>query len=209
VLQEDKLVKEKGKPNTTLRRAELITNAEGGFDRKESLGKDFQLDGLSGEAKRRKSRITIFDHPKNSRRARWHVRVWFVRANPSAGHVHPGDKSRRQRETGAGRKLHFRYRLIIHEGGVKTSIFRKCGTSFEIGGTYAHVGFMLLAARPRSEPTGLNSDTVWDVRSVSDARFTKRRQERDLRARLERQDGGTRSSPTSGLTSADGRTIAR
>jgi hypothetical protein len=100
-----------------------ITNAEGQEHEKAVWGKPSDWMDYSGEVEGEKVGITIFDHPANSRRARWHVRGYgLFAANPFGLKVFPGDKSQDGSLTlEPGGTLHFRYRVIIHPGDAKSA----------------------------------------------------------------------------------------
>jgi len=70
----------------------------------------------SGEIDGEKRGIAIFDHPENSRRARWHVRAYgLFAANPFGLSTFTGDKSQNGSVTlEPGGTLRFRYRVVIH-----------------------------------------------------------------------------------------------
>jgi len=119
-LQEDKVIKTKGKPNVTIPGPPgVITNAEGKTSEKEVWGKPSDWCDDSGEINGEKLGIAIFDHPKNSRRARWHVRGYgLFAANPFGQSAFTGDKTQDGSVTlQPGEKLHFQYRVVIHPAG--------------------------------------------------------------------------------------------
>ena len=100
-----------------------ITNAEGAEHEKAVWGKPSNWVDYSGEIEGEKLGITIFDHPENARRARWHVRGYgLFAANPFGLRVFTGDKSQDGAFTlePAG-TLRFRYRLLIHPGDATTA----------------------------------------------------------------------------------------
>lgn len=100
-----------------------IINAEGMEHEKAVWGKPSNWTDYSGEIGGEKPGIAIFDHPENSRRARWHVRAYgLFAANPFGLSTFTGDKS----QDGSVAlepegTLHFRYRVIIHPGGAKSA----------------------------------------------------------------------------------------
>ncbi len=119
-LQEDKVIKTKGKPNVTIPGPPgVISNAEGKTGEKEVWGKPSDWCDYSGEIDGEKLGIAIFDNPKNSRRARWHVRGYgLFAANPFGQSAFTNDKS----QDGSvslkpGEKLDFKYRVVIHPAG--------------------------------------------------------------------------------------------
>jgi hypothetical protein len=100
-----------------------ITNAEGLEREKAVWGKPSNWVDYSGEIGGEKLGIAIFDHPENSRRARWHVRGYgLFAANPFGLSAFTGDKSQDGSVTlEPGGTLHFRYRVIIHPGDAKSA----------------------------------------------------------------------------------------
>jgi hypothetical protein len=119
-LQEDKVIKTKGQPSKTVSGPPgVISNAEGKTGEKEVWGKPSDWADDSGEIDGEKLGVAIFDNPKNSRRARWHVRGYgLFAANPFGLRAFTGDKS----QDGSvsllpGEKLHYKYRVIIHPAG--------------------------------------------------------------------------------------------
>jgi Methane oxygenase PmoA len=119
-LQEDKVIKTRGKPNETVPGPPaVISNADGKTTEKEVWGKPSDWCDDSGEINGEKVGIAIFDHPKNSRRARWHVRGYgLFAANPFGVASLSGDKTQDGSVTlQPGEKLHFRYRVVIHPAG--------------------------------------------------------------------------------------------
>ncbi len=126
-LQEDKVIKTKGKPNETIPGPPgLITNAQGKTTEKEVWGKLSDWCDYSGEINGEKLGITILDNPKNSRRARWHVRGYGLFAANPFGITSLGDKSADGSVTlKPGEKLHFKYRVIVHPGDAKSADIAK------------------------------------------------------------------------------------
>lgn len=119
-LQEDKVIKTKGKPNVTVPGpAAVISNAEGKTSEKEVWGKPSDWCDDSGEINGEKVGVAIFDNPTNSRRARWHVRGYgLFAANPFGLAAFTGDKTQDGSVTlQPGEKLHFKYRVVIHPAG--------------------------------------------------------------------------------------------
>jgi hypothetical protein len=123
-LQEDKVIKEKGKPDRTVPGAPgIITNASGGEHEKAVWGKPSDWVDYSGEIGAEPVGIAILDHPLNTRRARWHVRAYgLFAANPFGDAAFNGAKPS---EIGValdpGASLHFRYRIVIHPGGAASA----------------------------------------------------------------------------------------
>jgi hypothetical protein len=119
-LQEDKVIKVKGKPDVTIPGpAGLISNSEGKSTEKEVWGKPADWCDYSGEINGDKLGIAIFDNPKNSHRARWHVRGYgLFAANPFGLSAFSGDKTQDGSVTlQPGEKMHFAYRVVIHPAG--------------------------------------------------------------------------------------------
>ncbi len=119
-LQETKTIKTRGKPDQVIPGpAGVITNAEGKTTEKAVWGKPSDWCDDSGEIDGEKLGIAIFDNPKNSRRARWHVRGYgLFAANPFGVSAFTGDKSQDGSVTlEPGQKLHFKYRVVIHPAG--------------------------------------------------------------------------------------------
>jgi Methane oxygenase PmoA len=116
-LQEEKIIKTKGKPDVTIPGPPgVISNSEGKTSEKEVWGKPADWCDYSGQINGEKLGIAIFDNPKNSRRARWHVRGYgLFAANPFGQSAFSGDKSQDGSVTvQPGDKLHFNYRVVIH-----------------------------------------------------------------------------------------------
>lgn len=128
-LQEDKKVKNQpevpGPPG-------IISNAEGAEHEKAVWGKPSNWVDYSGEINGEKLGVAIFEHPANSRRARWHVRAYgLFAANPFGLGAFSGDKSQNGSVTLQPHEtLHFRYRVIIHPGDAKTSGLAKLWTEY-------------------------------------------------------------------------------
>jgi hypothetical protein len=118
-LQEDKLIKTKGKPNETIPGAPgVITNSLGKTSEKEVWGKPADWADDSGEVDGEKVGIAIFDNPANSRRSRWHVRGYGLFAANPFGVKSLGDPSGDGSVTlKPGEKLTFKYRVVVHPAG--------------------------------------------------------------------------------------------
>jgi hypothetical protein len=118
-LQEDKVIKVKDKPNQIIPGPPgVITNSLGQSSEKVVWGKAAAWADDSGEINGEKVGIAIFDHPKNSRPARWHVRGYGLFAANPFGITSLGDKSADGSVTlKPGEKLHFQYRVVVHPGG--------------------------------------------------------------------------------------------
>jgi Methane oxygenase PmoA len=95
-----------------------ITNAEGLEHEKAVWGKLSDWVDYSGVVDGEKVGVTIFDHPANTRRARWHVRGYgLFAANPFGLSVFTGDKTQDGSLTlEPSQSARFRYRVIIHSG---------------------------------------------------------------------------------------------
>ncbi len=116
-LQEDKLIKTKGKPDVTIPGpAGVISNSEGKKGEKDVWGKPADWADYSGEINGDHLGIAIFDNPNNSRRARWHERGYgLFAANPFGVSAFTGDKTQDGSVTlKPGEKLHFEYRVLVH-----------------------------------------------------------------------------------------------
>jgi hypothetical protein len=119
-LQEEKTIKTKGKPDVKIPGPPgVISNSEGKTGEKEVWGKPADWCDYSGEINGEKVGIAIFDNPKNSRRARWHVRGYgLFAANPFGQSAFSGDKTQDGSVTlQPGEMLHFKYRVVIHPAG--------------------------------------------------------------------------------------------
>ncbi len=127
-LQEDKIVKEKGKPNVTLPgEPGTISNAEGQEHEKSVWGKPSNWVDYTGNVDGQTVGVAMLDHPSNAHRARWHVRAYgLFAANPFGLSAFTGDKSQNGDVTlEPGQTLHFRYRVVIHEGDAKAANIAK------------------------------------------------------------------------------------
>jgi hypothetical protein len=127
-LQEDKVIKTKGKPDVTIPGPPgVISNSEGKTTEPEVWGKPADWCDYSGEINGEKLGIAIFDNPKNSRRSRWHVRGYgLFAANPFGQSAFTNDKSQDGSVTlQPGEKLHFQYRVVIHPGDAKSADIAK------------------------------------------------------------------------------------
>lgn len=115
-----------GKSGNTITGTGLITNAEGEKS-KAAWGKPSNWVDYSGEVEGEKVGVTIFDHPANARRARWHVRDYgLFAANPFGLKVFTGDKTQDGNFTlKTGESLRLRYRMIIHPGDGKSAGLEK------------------------------------------------------------------------------------
>jgi hypothetical protein len=132
-LQEDKAVKTKGQPTWTIPGPSgVIVNAEGLEHEKDVWGKPSNWVDYRGDIDGEKVGIAILDHPANSRRARWHVRAYgLFAANPFGFGTFTNKKS----DDGSvhlepGGSLHFRYRVIVHEGDAKSAGIAKLWAEF-------------------------------------------------------------------------------
>lgn len=95
-----------------------MVNAEGEAGEKAVWGKPSNWVDYAGEVDGEKVGIAIFDHPSNTRRARWHSRGYgLFAANPFGLTVFTKDKS----QDGtfvlkSGETMRLQYRVIIHPG---------------------------------------------------------------------------------------------
>ena len=100
-----------------------ITNADGLVGEKQLWGKPSNWCDYSGTIGDEKAGVAIFDHPSNpSHPVRWHARGYGLFAvNPFGLSVFTYDKSQNGAITvEPGKSLHFRYRVVVHPGDVKT-----------------------------------------------------------------------------------------
>jgi len=139
-LQEDKVIKESGKPNRTYPGTPgVIVNAEGVLHEKDVWGKLSNWVDYSGEIGGEKLGVAILDHPANSRRARWHVRAYgLFAANPFGYGVFTNDKSNNGSValvpgSASGASLHFRYRVVVHPGDAQSAAIPKLWEDFSRG----------------------------------------------------------------------------
>jgi len=108
-----------------------ITNAEGEQHEKAVWGKPSNWVDYSGKINGEALGVTIFDHPMNSRRARWHVRAYgLFAANPFGLSVFTNDKTEDGSVTIEPGQLHFRYRVLIHPGDVHSTDLAKMWDEF-------------------------------------------------------------------------------
>jgi hypothetical protein len=107
----------------TLPHTGTITNAEGLTHEQAVWGKLSNWADYSGIVDGEKVGVTIFDHPANIRRARWHARGYgLFAANPFGLRVFTGDKTQDGSLTlEAGQTARFRYRVIIHPGDAQSA----------------------------------------------------------------------------------------
>ncbi len=110
------------KSGNTIPGTGTILNAEGESS-KAVWGKPSNWIDYSGEIEGEKVGVTVFDHPANARRARWHVRNYgLLAANPFGLKVFTGDKTQDgSLVLKAGESLRLRYRVIIHPGDEKAA----------------------------------------------------------------------------------------
>jgi methane monooxygenase PmoA-like len=133
-LQEDKNIKatKTEKAWTVPGPPGVIVNAEGLEHEKNVWGKPSNWVDYHGEIGGEKLGVAIFDHPANSRRARWHVRAYgLFAANPfgfSAFTNNKADNGSVRLEPGGA--LHFKYRVVIHEGDAKSAGIAKLWTEY-------------------------------------------------------------------------------
>ena len=101
-----------------------ISNADGLETEKEAWGKPSNWCDYSGEINGEKVGIAMLDNPANpSHPVRWHVRAYgLFAANPFGLSVFTNDKSQDGSvNLDPGKSLHFRYRVIVHTGDVKSA----------------------------------------------------------------------------------------
>jgi Methane oxygenase PmoA len=101
-----------------------ISNADGLETEKEAWGKPSNWCDYSGEIKGEKVGIAMLDNSANpSHPVRWHVRAYgLFAANPFGLSVFTNDKSQDGSvNLDPGKSLHFRYRVIVHPGDVKSA----------------------------------------------------------------------------------------
>ena len=110
-----------------------IVNADGQAGEKAAWGKPSNWCDYSGEIKGEKVGVAVMDHPENPRHpVRWHARGYgLFAANPFGVSVFTGDKSAKADLTAEpGKKLRFRYRVVIHSGDAQSAnIAGLCGVS--------------------------------------------------------------------------------
>ena len=103
-----------------------IMNAEGQLKEPAVWGKPSNWMDYSGDVEGEKLGITIFDHPKNAPRARWHVRAYgLFAANPFGSKTFNKENEANITELEPGTKLHLRYRIVIHPGDGKSAGLEK------------------------------------------------------------------------------------
>lgn len=100
-----------------------MVNAEGAAGEKAVWGKTSNWVDYAGEVDGLKVGIAIFDHPSNTRRARWHSRGYgLFAANPFGLSVFTKDKSQDGSFTlKSGESLRLKYRVIIHPGDAEAA----------------------------------------------------------------------------------------
>ncbi len=100
-----------------------ITNAEGLAGEKAVWGKPSKWCDYSGEISGEKVGIAILDNPANPRHpVRWHVRAYgLFAANPFGQAVLEKGQPEAPVTLEPGKSLHYRYRIIIHPGDVKSA----------------------------------------------------------------------------------------
>ncbi len=133
-LQENKVIRERGKPDETIPGPNgTIVNADGLTHEKEAWGKtsdwvDYYGDPGDGST----VGIAIMDHPKNSRRVHWHVRGYgLFAANPFGEKTFVNAKTKEESVSLAqGGKLHFLYRVVIHSGDTAAAGIAKIWDDF-------------------------------------------------------------------------------
>lgn len=101
-----------------------ISNADGLVGEKALWGKPSAWCDYSGTIGTEKVGVAILDHPENPRHpVRWHARAYgLFAANPFGLSVFTNDKTQNGAVTiDPGKSLRYRYRVIIHEGDVKSA----------------------------------------------------------------------------------------
>jgi hypothetical protein len=100
-----------------------MVNAEGAAGEKAVWGKPSNWVDYAGEVDGEKVGVAIFDHPSNTRRARWHSRGYgLFAANPFGLNVFTKDKSQDgSLVLKAGETLRLQYRVIIHPGDAQSA----------------------------------------------------------------------------------------
>jgi Family of unknown function (DUF6807) len=96
-----------------------LANADGLKGEKELWGKPSNWCDYSGTIGGEKVGLTILDHPANPHHpVRWHARAYgLFAANPFGNAAFTGDRTRKfPTELSPGKRLRFRYRLIVHPG---------------------------------------------------------------------------------------------
>jgi hypothetical protein len=124
-LQENKVIKERGKPDAMLPGTPgTIVNADGLIHEKDAWGKTSNWVDYCGDPGDGKIvGIAILDHPSNSTRAHWHVRGYgLFAANPFGNKTFVDAKSKEESVTlDPGKSLHYRYRVVIHSGDTQSA----------------------------------------------------------------------------------------
>lgn len=84
-------------------------------------GKPSDWHDYSGSVGGKMVGITLFDHPKNSQRARWHTRAYgLMAANPFGRSSFPGGKGE-EVKLAKGDHLKLRYGILLHRGDAKAA----------------------------------------------------------------------------------------
>jgi hypothetical protein len=113
-----------------------IANADGLVGEKALWGKPSNWCDYSGTIGNETVGVAILDHPQNPRHpVRWHARAYgLFAANPFGLSVFTNDKTQNGATTiEPGKSLHYRYRVIIHEGDVKEAAIAAAWTKYSGG----------------------------------------------------------------------------
>jgi len=133
-LQENKTVRERGQPDAKWPGPNgTIVNADGKVTEKEAWGKTSNwVDYFGDPGDGSTVGVAILDHPTNSRRAHWHVRGYgLFAANPFGDKTFVDSKTKEDSVTlDPGGKLHFRYRIVIHNGDTAAAGIAKIWDDF-------------------------------------------------------------------------------
>jgi hypothetical protein len=100
-------------------RGARLINSEGQMGTEQMWGKPARWTDYLASMNGRLAGVAILDHPENLRHpTRWHARGYSLNsANPFALGDFTGDKTNDGSYTlPAGRQLHLRYRIVVHEG---------------------------------------------------------------------------------------------
>lgn len=114
-------------------RGATLSNSEGLKGTENIWGKRARWVDYSTNIKGEKAGVTIFDHPQNPKHPTyWHARGYGLNAaNPFGEHDFLNDKSRDGSVSiPAGGNLTFRYRVVIHPGGVESLGVEQLYTAF-------------------------------------------------------------------------------
>lgn len=94
-----------------------ISNSDGKVGEKDCWGKPADWVDYAGFVDGKRVGITIFDHPENAPRARWHVRAYgLFSANPFGSQTFAKSNPKSQVVLEGGKSLTLRYGVLIHAG---------------------------------------------------------------------------------------------